>query len=501
VYDIVRCDRHPGARAAWRCGSCGAALCPGCAREERTGPTVLPICARCGGLAQVLRVHRSRLRPFSARLAGTLAYPFSLSGVATLAAVAGIVTLLSYVGCIGKLLGLGIHWGVLFSLIRATARGSADIEPADFADLFEDVLLPAVRGTAATALAWAPAVAYLFAVHGSGLLHDPASALSDPLLWIILVLSIAYVPMAVMMAAAGGGLLQMLNPLAVFGAVRALGADYALAVGSVVLLAIGQGVAIAVGAVVAAAPLPLLPNVAAGIIGLYFPVVMARVLGLLLHVRGDAVGYGVDEDFLEPAVPDARPRGGPAGNAAPESGGVAGASATPGAEPEPVAEPILETRIAAIDLTPREVDVPTPRPAADFGPEPAPDPAPAAPPPWSPTPADVEEAVRGGDLQRAVELYGALGADAAGLASSVHYEVARAAAAARDYLLSVRALELASIDPADPVTPVALLALGRIRAGRLGDREGGAAALRRLVDQHPGTQAADRGREELEKMG
>jgi len=304
----VRCDGHPGALAAWRCHGCGAALCPDCTFAQRVAGEELPSCTRCRGLAQPLLVHRAARRSFGQRLAGTLAFPLAEGGWKTLLAAALIFWGLSRLGALGSLFAYGLAWGLFFSVIRRGAHVQEPLEPPGFEGLLDDVYLPAFRGLLATALVWLPAVLWVTGRYEGRELLTPSAWLADPVAWLLLLAGLAWAPAAVIAAAVSDSTLRMLDPRVPLGLITRLGGDYARLLGFTAAVMVLRALLAGVAVLLDRLPVPVLSGVLAEAVGLYAPLVLARASGLLLHVRGDAVGYGHAADFLEPLFPGAAPR-------------------------------------------------------------------------------------------------------------------------------------------------------------------------------------------------
>jgi hypothetical protein len=423
------------------------------------GTTELVSCARCGEAAEPITVHRAELRSYAARLPGVWVGLFTTGGLLTLVGAAVVMWALGHAGFIGKLLRLGVFWGLVFAAVRQASRGESGVEAPDLSDLFHDVARPALMGILATSIVWVPAVAWVFARP-----DGPSGPIaSDPVLWLIALASVLYAPMAILHAAMGGSALHMLNPVGIGVAAFRLGRDYLVAVGASALLAVGSGV-VAVAGAVAFGDIPVVSGVLAELVGLVAPLLLARSLGLLLHVRGDAIGLGVPQDYLEPVLPGAAPRGSPPARAAPEQG----------AEPGPAAG--AATRIEAI-----EMDLPGPDPATEA--------------------ARIAGDVGRGDLASAARRYAALPAPPAGLPAAVLFQVARGAAGAGNFLSAARALQAAARSGDPAVAPDALLVLARICLQRLNRPADARTVLNHLVARYPESAAARHGQKLLAEAG
>jgi hypothetical protein len=436
----AQCKRHPGAAAGWRCVDCESALCPECATVKRAQTTEFYACGLCGGTADRIRVHRGT-RPYARRLLDTWRYmvrPGTLQALTGLSVVLAFFTWLGELsGFLPALIGRGLFWGTVFAIIRGTARGDRELEPPDFTDFLSDIVGPAVRGVVATALVWLPGVLYFI------FLADQ-NALMDPLLWLLVLVGIAYVPMALLTAAAGSDVLGMLNPVAGIAHMRRLGKDYLVALGALAVLVVPHVLLSTVGGLLRMLDVFLVTRVAAEFLMNLVPFLMAHVLGLLLYVRGDDLGYGLAQDYYEPVMPDVEP------TSRPEAfRGGAPAFADP--EPEPV--PTASAELSALT-----------------------------------------KAVEARDVPQVLALYSSLQSmpDGRRLVEPAHHLfVGQASAAQGDYPLAVKALEAAAdVDPEGPVAPRALVMLARVFGERMQEPQRAEELYRYIVHRYPDTDAS-----------
>lgn len=489
AFVAARCKRHRQAVAGWRCAGCGAALCPDCVWASRTGSTTYVACGLCRELVEPITFARAVQRPFAARLGEALAYPFAVATFTAIAATAAVIWLVGFVPIIGWILASGVKWAFLFAVIRQTSRGARHFEQPDVADLAE-YAAPALRGFVATAIVWVPAtlrlVQTLAAEDGSFL-----GSLADPVLWLILLAGVLYAPAAILIASIGGGVLSMLNPVFVVRAVARLGADYAIAVG-VVIASLAAGAALELAAGAAVGFVPVAGTIVTLAAGLYGPALAAHVLGLLLYVRGDALGLGPESDYQVPVLGDTPPRG---------------------------REPVLETTAVAPAPPPEpialEADAAPAAPARAAPPAPAPqspaarsaaarvaavEPRAPAPPPPAQPPADalarVAAALSAGALVDAARLYAAA-REPAGLGAAQLYAVARGAAQGGAHALAARALHAAALSGDPAVAPDALLGLARLYQARLGRPADARQVLAHLASTYPASPAAEHARAAL----
>jgi hypothetical protein len=295
-------------------------------------------------------VPRSRRGAFIKRLPGALRYPLSTSGLLAMLAL----------GLLGAVplpwwLGMGIYWAYIFSIIRATGRGSREVEVPEFRDVLTDLVVPAVRGAVVVGLVWGPPLVYLKLLR-TGSSDAGPFGLGDPAVLLYLGLGVGYAPMALLAAATGIGVLGMLNPLAVFAAIRRTGSDYGIALGA---LAAGAALAVVgntLAGFVARVPVPFVSHWAAESVRLYVPFVMARILGLLLYLHGDALAYGTREDYEDPILGNTLARGRKAGARAPAPR-AAGVDQPAGPRPAPRSLPLDDDDDLGPGLPPPRIEL------------------------------------------------------------------------------------------------------------------------------------------------
>jgi tetratricopeptide (TPR) repeat protein len=360
-------------------------------------------------------------------------------------------------------IGLGIFWGAFFHVIRSTARGERELDTPDYSDIFTDCVSPAVRGFVGMSLLWLPGLLYLLVIKQwdtskplNDLLETPSfyvtgglpqldwsQVLGDPVLWLIVLAGAAYLPMVLLLAAVGQNMVRMLNPLAVIGAARRLGRDFTLTMGALATLTVALLLVRLVAAGILWLRLPFLAALVAEFITCFVPIIMARVLGLLLYHRGDALGYGLASDYLVPVLGDTRPR----------------------------AEPPALREFPAVTAE-----------------------APAtAPLPLTEAISALAQAVEAHDASKALALYPELKEPRflKQVEPSHHLFVGQAAAAQGQYELAVKALESAAdVAPDGPAASRALVLLARVYAERLQELERAESIYRYVVHRYPDTDAS-----------
>ncbi|MEZ4391851.1 MAG: hypothetical protein R3A48_12200 [Polyangiales bacterium] len=267
----------------------GMQYCPRCSLEHprgRCAPTkvaheTLLLCPSCGGVTRAVTV--TEREPLLAVYGRAWRYALSSDGAVALVALAIGSWLLSLVPLVGGLLAAGVKLSYLFSVIRATARGSDDLPHAVEFEGWSDVIRPTVRATLAMVVALAPLMFSLGYAHDSPALY-PLVALSAT--W-----AAAYLPGAMLVASLHEGCLGGANPLPVLELARRIPRDYAVTAGVLVALCVPMAMINAAAARVAI-PVPVLSTVlkiALEAVALAMPLGLARILGLLLRERADEV--------------------------------------------------------------------------------------------------------------------------------------------------------------------------------------------------------------------
>jgi hypothetical protein len=426
-------------------------------------------CRACGGQAEPLIIHRSEQAPLAKRLGNVWRYPFNASGMALALGLGTILTVLGFMTdatlIVGRLapaaLTAGILWGSLFSIIRSSARGENDVPTLDYSDVFADALLPCLRALVATSVVWLPLLVFLVSVGGfdvlqymDRLLSDPMfymtgrfhslpgeRLLEDPRAWVLGLAGLAYLPLALVLAATGASLLDMLNPVKGLRIIHRLGRDYRVTLATLFFLGLALLAVRFVASGIRSVDFGVLTRWPAEILEVFVPFIMARVLGLLIYTRGDVLGYGAPRDYWTPVLPDALPA----------------TSLRVDSAPAPVAE----------------------------------DAAPEAPAPSEQVQA-LTRAVEGRDIPLALALYQMMdGVAPSTLSPALHLFVGQASATQGDYALAVRALETAAdVAPEDPLAPRALVLLARVLGERMQDAVRARDVYQYIVDRYPETDAS-----------
>ncbi|ATB37440.1 hypothetical protein CYFUS_002862 [Cystobacter fuscus] len=461
----ARCKRHPTATAGWRCVGCADFLCPECVEARRISTVDLIACRACGQQAETLLVHRSRQQPLAERMRTAVRYLLNRHALAMLLAIGTILTLLAFLTRASFILArlapavllFGVFWGCFFAILRASARGETDIPLPEYNDLISDWLQPSLRGLVATSAVWLPFGVYLVCFSGwdahayiSRLSDDPMfyatgtfhalpweQLREDPIVWVLGLAGLVYLPMGLIQGAIGAPFLEMINPVRGVRAMLRLGRDYTTTLGVLFVLGLAGLVTYALGASLRALDLGLLTRWLAELVELPVPLLMAHVLGLLLHTRGDALGYGASSEYLTPVLPGAAPS--------------------------------TTLRVEGLGLPEAET----------------------APPPELRI-QELTQAVSARDIPRALALYAEIHfLPRAALPPAVHLFVGQAAASQQQHALAVRALEAAADSaPEDPLAPRALVLLARVLGERMQEPGRAQEVYRYIVERYPDTDAS-----------
>lgn len=470
------CQQHPRAPAGWRCQACGAALCPDCAVGRRAQTVELVACGLCGDAAHPILTHRGR-EPLARRLTGAWRYVFTASGLQVLTAVSLVLAALGWLLETTipflKVLPLALYgsmfWATFFTLVRDSSRGDTELETPEFTDFFNDGILPGIRGLTAFAAVWMPAILYTAFLRpghtgwlGLGVIltgeNVPPELLRDPVLWALLLLGVVWQPQALLVTAAGMPPSAIYNVPAVVRMVRALGRDYLLTVGVLVLLGVLHLVAHGLAHGLRLLDVVFISRVLAEAVTLVVPFTAAHVLGLLLFVRGDSLGYGLTRDYWVPILGETKP--------------------------SLVAQPLRDD---------------APLPALPEGAPSYTEVKDAARQAMSEQLSALASAVEARDVPQAMALYTTLREQPRVKVPPAHHLfVGQAAAVEGNFPLAVQALESAAdVAPDDPTAPRALVLLARVLGERMLETGRAEEVYRYVLHRYPESSAARFARERV----
>jgi hypothetical protein len=314
------CRKHPRVKAGWNCATCAADLCPECVATQSVGHRQAPVdvCCQCRRGVKPLTIHRAELIPFWQRVLDAPRFPLNSIGLISLVVLGFVFALTSYVGLGMMMMGgavfllrQGLFWAFMFFIIRHSAEGANKMGVLGLRDIHSDVITPAYKGLISTALLWLPAAIYIFAVSDEGLLGILSyEGHKDPVVWLLALFGIIYAPMALLAGATDMGFGEILNPIRIFSLIRRTGRDYFLAILSIAIVVVfGRIVDRFLASALEHIGLPFLPRWIAAIVSLYPQFIAARIMGVLLFTRGEALDWGRSEDYQVPSLPGVKPRG------------------------------------------------------------------------------------------------------------------------------------------------------------------------------------------------
>jgi hypothetical protein len=519
-----RCRTHHQP-AGWKCTVCRSPLCPDCTAVQKTMHVEMLTCGLCREIAVPLTRHRAEEAPFVARLPAALIWPATKDALFSVAGVTLFVFVFSIPGGIGaRIAALGLY-ATSYAIIRMTAANQDEffVETSGWFDLIWPVFK---SGLIYLLLMIAAAVYLVYFKKGTGVL----SYVFDPVLIALALAAFVLGPMTTLMAACHAPLSHMLNPALVIGYIAKLGADYFIALAALLVVGIAGGVIGLGSKVINVLPVPFLGTFVGALIDVYFAFVSARILGLLLFVRGDRVGYGPTSDYETPLLGKAVPRGKAPDKAAravdtsvpeaavpglgPATVGMVGAAAgvAHGLEAAPVAEaeaPPAPKSYAPIEfdesssgpmelLQPGDTSVQRGDLAMQHGGGAAPRAAPreldaaALPSAAELFSKTVKESAARGDWATAVDAWKACPDKAAMALDAEHLTgIGRTAASQGDNALAREVLELAIVgDPKQLARARAKVFLAKLLKERLGDPARAQVLFQEVVAQAPGSDAA-----------
>jgi len=256
------------------------------------------------------------IRPYWTIFPDLVAGLFSVRSLAMMGGLSAFMAIASFMpfrfGVLLRFIAFGMFAGYFFLVLRRAAAGETTLPRAgDFSNAIDDIFLPAIRLFLATAILWGPTVGYLFyKAFSMAPGQDPTTVWLDPVILLILAVSTAYVPGAIIIAAISEDTGDVLNPMNVLAIVTRVPGQYFLTVGvCTVLTGIDAVVGFTLMAIFSLMPLWFIAPFVIIFAGMFIPMLIALILGRLIFQNSEAFGLDVADDGKQPALPDARPRG------------------------------------------------------------------------------------------------------------------------------------------------------------------------------------------------
>ncbi|MBW1809698.1 MAG: B-box zinc finger protein [Deltaproteobacteria bacterium] len=490
------CTKHMNARAAWRCSKCDSTLCPACAVTANIQRTEIIRCLSCGGVAQQIMTQKV-IVPYWGMFGVFLQAIFSLTGLLQILALAAMVFLSSLIPIVGWVISLGIYAGYYFLVITRYSFGEEKLPiPADFSDVFDDIFAPFFRFIIGTLLVWVPALLYINAHVGFGLMFSsPAAAFSDPILILIILVSIAYFPGVMITAAVTQSTLAMLNPMIILGIILRIPGHYFLTVIVWGMMTVANAfLRNLVGPILYEHHVFLLTGILNEAVGLLIPMLTAMVLGRLVYQNGETLGYHTPKDLTVPEFPGATPQA-----TAPQGGWEQPKAIQAPIEPIELEE---DSSSAVLRPAPGGGFVAAGGPPAATKPKAQPQPAPAAPTAASPTNL-LENALQTSDNQAALQAFKKLteSGQVPDLEPQLELRLANLLERSGQSLAAAHACRRAAEkDMQGPMASRAIFTSARLLVEKLGQKQQGAAMYKYLVENFPGDPLSERAREMLRRL-
>lgn len=290
---IALCRNHPGTSAAWRCSKCRALFCSPCVADGRKfGVPGVKFCPLCSSRADNLQAQLAQRQRADKSLAKELlaAWKYSFHGEGLIILIAGTAFLAlagvaqRFAFIMGGFLFVGTT-GYLMAysqkIITATANGE-DLPPSwpDFTDFFEDMVVPFFQALGLFLIYLLP----FFVARGFLPEGDPSRL---PVSGALLFIALFMMPMA-WLAISMHDSLAGLSPRFVIPSILRISGDYLVVFFELVLLV---GVNFGLSWALEQVKVPIVPWLLNSFLGLYFLMIISRVLGILYYVNRDRLGW------------------------------------------------------------------------------------------------------------------------------------------------------------------------------------------------------------------
>lgn len=219
-------------------------------------------------------------RPFLRRLPDAFAYPFKGNGIVLI--LVGTVCFsfldffasLSVFGFIATAFVACYLCAFMMKIVNSSADGKKELPDwPDASDFWDDIIVPLFQVIWTGIFCFAPAIIYLIFVH------------FDIFFWLLLALGILYFPMALISVALTNSVLSI-NPVLVVPSIIKVPLDYLTACVILALIALLANFSQLLVSIIPLAGLAL-----KNLLGLYFLVVEAYVLGLIYHANQEKLGW------------------------------------------------------------------------------------------------------------------------------------------------------------------------------------------------------------------
>ena len=290
------CKYHPRHPAHWFCGMCNKSFCDLCV-NARAGQHGVRLCRACGEECRELEINITapEQKSFFAMLPGAFRYPLNGDGIILI--VVGTIfytgigvaqRISSYAGLLGlvallitTLFGVGYLFTYAKRLIVSSAEGETQMPDwPEFTDWWTAIISPFFQCLVLVLFCFAPAIVLRLADIESPALGLVARIGAYAIECFIL-------PMTLLAVAMYDSIFA-LNPMLTLPSIARVTRNYLVAVLLLVLIVVVHMVCDVFMGVI---PIPILPTIISGFIGLYLLAVEMRILGLLYLANKQRLGW------------------------------------------------------------------------------------------------------------------------------------------------------------------------------------------------------------------
>jgi hypothetical protein len=247
--------------------------------SEETPPSPPPVRSYWAGTPPG-REENTDTRPFLHRLPDAFAYPFKGSGIILILVGTVCFSFLDYFaslsvfGFIATAFVAVYLCAFMMKIVNSSADGKKELPDwPDASDFLGDIIVPLFQVIWTGIFCFAPAIIYLIFLH------------FDIFFWLLLAFGILYFPMALISVALTNSVLSI-NPVLVVPSIIKVPVDYLAACVILALIALLANFSQLLVSII-----PLAGLVLKNLIGLYFLVVEAHVLGLIYHANQEKLGW------------------------------------------------------------------------------------------------------------------------------------------------------------------------------------------------------------------
>jgi hypothetical protein len=287
------CLNHTNTAAEWRCSKCGALFCNQCITDGRklgiSGVKFCPLCSSKADSVKAPSVQRTAVqKTFGAEMLAAWKYPFRGNGFIILIAgtiffaLAGFAQ--NFMFLIGGLIFVfttGYWLAYAQNVVSSSANGD-DKPPAwpDLSDFIHDILMPFFQGTALFVIYLLPFFLALWKLPE----EEPLSLIiaGGLLLLALFMMPMAWLAVSMHESIAG------VSPHYVLRSILRIPGQYAIVFIELVILVI---INIGLGWRLDQMQIPIIPWLLNSFLGLYFMMVMCRILGVLYYLNRNRLSW------------------------------------------------------------------------------------------------------------------------------------------------------------------------------------------------------------------